>query len=779
VRGELDWIVMKALEKDRNRRYETAASLARDLGRYLDDQPVLAGPPSAGYRLRKFLRRNQGPVWAATLVLATLTAGAVVSTWQAVRATLAERQARAALKAEQASREAEAAQRQHAEANLQLACDAVDQMLAEVGQTWLANVPQMGPLRRKLLEKALRFHQGFLRDKGTDPAVRLRAAEAQGNVARIHHLMGQFELARQDCDRAVDGFGELAAEFPAEPKYARLLARYVTLSGSVRKELGQFRKAVDAYRRALTLLEQLVADHPLVTPYRVELANTHVNLGALLRRMGQLQGAETAYRQALAIEEEQVARTPQDAESRRLLARIHNNLANLLKVTGRCDEAESAYRRALVLQESLAAEFPEKDGYQVELARTGYNLGNMHLQMGRHQEAEAAYRHALALQERVVSRTPVEPACRLELTRTCSNLSQLLHQVGRPKEGEPLARRGVAHGEEQIANFPGVAEYREDLAMSIHTLARLVQDLGRPLEAEPLFRRCLALQEALLAGQPNLPDYASDLACSLSSLAGLLNHRGDGTSALPMVRRAIDLQRQALQSNPQHPARREFLGEHYATLALTFVTLGHHAEAAQAVAESVRSDPNGWRGHQSAAGLLARCIPLAEADSALPQARRNAVARAYLDESRRHLTEAVAHASDPKALDRIAWSLVVGPCRRLGDWPRAVALARQATEREPATGTHWITLGLAQYRAAKTTAAQEALEHARRLLGDGNARLWLGRAMVHCRLGQSDQARACYERALRVAGDLENHDEDLRTLRDEVAALLGACDSRR
>src|SRR4029077_12545914 len=62
MRGELDWIVMKALEKDRNRRDETANGLAADLRRYLDDEPVQACPPSVGYRFRKFARRNKGPV---------------------------------------------------------------------------------------------------------------------------------------------------------------------------------------------------------------------------------------------------------------------------------------------------------------------------------------------------------------------------------------------------------------------------------------------------------------------------------------------------------------------------------------------------------------------------------------------------------------------------------------------------------------------------------------------------------------------------------------------
>jgi hypothetical protein len=93
VRGELDWIVMKALEKDRSRRYETANGFALDVQRYLAGEPVLAVPPSAGYRLRKFVRKNRGPLSVAAAFLLLLTVSAIASTWQAIRATVAERAA--------------------------------------------------------------------------------------------------------------------------------------------------------------------------------------------------------------------------------------------------------------------------------------------------------------------------------------------------------------------------------------------------------------------------------------------------------------------------------------------------------------------------------------------------------------------------------------------------------------------------------------------------------------------------------------------------------------
>jgi WD40 repeat protein/serine/threonine protein kinase/predicted Zn-dependent protease len=108
VRGELDWIVMKALEKDRNRRYETANGFAMDVQRYLADEPVLAGPPSRSYRLRKFVRRNKRPVLAAALILLTLVSG-ITGT------TLGLLQARGERDDKERAREAEAEQRTQAD----------------------------------------------------------------------------------------------------------------------------------------------------------------------------------------------------------------------------------------------------------------------------------------------------------------------------------------------------------------------------------------------------------------------------------------------------------------------------------------------------------------------------------------------------------------------------------------------------------------------------------------------------------------------------------------
>ena len=90
IRGDLDWIVMKALEKERNRRYDSANGFAADIERFLSDEPVEACPPSAAYRLRKLARKHRAAVTTATAIVASLVLGIVIATWQAIRATRAE-----------------------------------------------------------------------------------------------------------------------------------------------------------------------------------------------------------------------------------------------------------------------------------------------------------------------------------------------------------------------------------------------------------------------------------------------------------------------------------------------------------------------------------------------------------------------------------------------------------------------------------------------------------------------------------------------------------------
>ena len=151
LRGDLDWVVMKCLEKERDRRYETASGLARDIERYLANEVVEARPPSAGYRLRKFASRHKGQVVAAGLVLLSLVLGMVGTTWGLIRAARANT-ALAAANADLTTANAKV------QARYNLAVDAIKTFHTGVSEDFLLKQNQFKELRDRLLKSAADFY---------------------------------------------------------------------------------------------------------------------------------------------------------------------------------------------------------------------------------------------------------------------------------------------------------------------------------------------------------------------------------------------------------------------------------------------------------------------------------------------------------------------------------------------------------------------------------------------------------------------------------------------
>jgi len=224
IRGELDWIVMKCLEKDRNRRYDTANGLAMDVQRYLHDDPVLACPPSAGYRLRKFARKYRKLLRIAGVFLVLLVLGSAVSIWQAVRATRAE--GRALKEQEQALKE-----RDRAEASFRLARDAVDQLFTKVSQSPKLKAQPMEKFRKDLLHSTKGFYERFIDEHFDAPEVRNDLGLAYLRLAEIDRELGEYPAAEESLGKAIATFRELLREQPDMAEYERDLgASYAALA---------------------------------------------------------------------------------------------------------------------------------------------------------------------------------------------------------------------------------------------------------------------------------------------------------------------------------------------------------------------------------------------------------------------------------------------------------------------------------------------------------------------------------------------------------------------
>ena len=190
LRGDLDWVVMKCLEKERDRRYETASGLARDIQRYLADEVVEARPPSAGYRLRKFASRHRGQVVAASLVLLSLVLGMVGTTWGLIRAA----RANTALAAANADL---TAANTKVQARYNLAVDAIKTFHTGVSEDFLLKQNQFKELRDRLLKSAADFYGKLsaLLGNETDLASRRALAASNFELADLTDKVGRKEEA--------------------------------------------------------------------------------------------------------------------------------------------------------------------------------------------------------------------------------------------------------------------------------------------------------------------------------------------------------------------------------------------------------------------------------------------------------------------------------------------------------------------------------------------------------------------------------------------------------
>jgi serine/threonine protein kinase len=259
VPRDLETIVQKAIEREPVHRYATAGELAADLQRFLDDEPIRARRTTAVERSARWTRRNPAITALGGVLVVLLVAVTVASLLVASHmARLAERQTRAAegerearLVALRQTRAAEA-QKARADANFAKARAAVDDYLTKVGDSQLLGVPGMQPLRRQLLESALEFYEGFLKERGDDPAVRTGLADAQLRVARIHQVMGQEDEARRAFSSALALYQSLARRedlLAADPGNTRL-----------RQELASTRMALARIGVALGQAERARAD---------------------------------------------------------------------------------------------------------------------------------------------------------------------------------------------------------------------------------------------------------------------------------------------------------------------------------------------------------------------------------------------------------------------------------------------------------------------------------------------------------------------------------------
>jgi tetratricopeptide (TPR) repeat protein len=243
---------MKALEKEPNRRYPTANSLADDLQRYLQHEPISAGKPSGWYRLRKFARRNNGPVTAATLVALALIVGIIGTTVGLVEARRQEEIAREETRQKNVALRQEEQQRRLAEKRFAEKREAMDEILRQFSDKRLNALPGTQEIRQVLLARGVEQYESMFRDNRNDRAVRLSLADRYIQLGRVQSEISTLQQALEPLTKAEELL-RLAAE--REPNDVDLRFRLAV----VRYEIGYCYWEHKEHERGLPILKEALA----------------------------------------------------------------------------------------------------------------------------------------------------------------------------------------------------------------------------------------------------------------------------------------------------------------------------------------------------------------------------------------------------------------------------------------------------------------------------------------------------------------------------------------
>jgi serine/threonine protein kinase/tetratricopeptide (TPR) repeat protein len=588
VRGDLDWIAMRCLEKDRTRRYATANDLARDIQRHLDDQAVEACPPSTVYRLRKLLRRHKGPVSAAALVLLVLLGGMLGTAWGLVRAETARRQEfeqRKIAEAKEAQAVAEEAKARAAAAQERLAKDqaraAIDQYIGAVVESELLNDGRFQPLRKKLLADALQYYEEFARALEHDPEGRGDLADALARVSVVNYQSGSVANAVAAIARAVELYRSLRDANPGVASYECRLADALNDQGTFQEKIGELDAAWNSYQSAQTIYERLTTSEDAVSDYQDKLAVNCVNLGALEDNMGRRSQALANMGRALGIYEKLASNNPTVKNHQFHLAGVYVNLGRFQREAGEPQAALANFRRAREIFEQLVAENPAAANDRNHLAVVYCELGDLQAALGERLAALGSLSQAIAVQEELAAMNPNVPAFRGKLARSLTNVGILHGQAGDHRAALASFQRAATIREKLVEENPTVVENQQELAGSINNIAGAQYELGDRAAALANMQRSVAIKETLAAQNPELTLLRHDLALSFSNLGIFHSVAGDHQAALASFQRAVAIEERLATDNPDVVKYQNALATGYDGLAQEHSTLGN-GEAALA-----------------------------------------------------------------------------------------------------------------------------------------------------------------------------------------------------
>ena len=519
--GDLDWVAMKALEKDRNRRYATPGSFAEDVERYLSDEAIQARPPSTAYRLKKLVQRNRGAVFTAAIVALALLSGTAISAWQAVRATHAERASLAAAKAEKVAAESARLSAQTARVAAESEKEAKQEALARETETKavlgfvenriLAAARPLGETGglgrevtlRKAIESALPYVE---KSFASQPLIEARLRLTLG---WSFSLLGDAKTAAEQHEAARAIYTRLRG-----PDHRDTLNSMLQLARCY-DDLGRYPDALELRTQALAQIKaKLGADHPLTLEGMNELAESYMSIGRHA-------DARNLHERTLALRKAKLGADHPDTLT------SMNNLARSYTGLGLYTEAAKLYEETVALMKVKLG----PDDSETLISMNG--LAIAYFRLSRYAEALKLHEEILSLQKAKLG--PDHPLT----LHTMTNLANDLDSLGQPNAALKLREETLVLQKAKLG--PG----HPDTLMSMYNLAVSYDTLGRKADALKLQKELLPLQKAKLG-----PDHPYTLQ-TMSTLAVSYAVLGRHAEGIKLLEETLAIQK--VKRGPGHP----------------------------------------------------------------------------------------------------------------------------------------------------------------------------------------------------------------------------------
>ena len=519
LQEDLDWIVLKAIESDRELRYASASELDADLERHFADQPVSVGPPSGSYRARKFVRRHKLAVAFAATTAALLVGATITVSVQARRI---------------------AAARNTAQLRQGQAEDLIGFMLGDL-RTRLTAVGQLG-----VLDEVAKKSMGYFAavpEKDLSNEELFRRSQALSQLGQVRMSQGKLDSAMAVFQQSLALAEGLSRRDSSNGSWQLGLGASQFYVGYVHFRRNELDSAMAHFKAYLRITERLVALYPDSLAYRTEMGLANSNIGSTLEAMGDLPGARAAYERKNAVLEELVRRDSAKLDWRRDLGNGYNTLGVVQRKLGDLAAAERSHRLELATERAIAARDTANRTYRERVALAQSYLGELLMVEGKLSEAADPVTESRAAYAAVAA----YDTANVDRQRALA-IADRLAGVYALEAGDAVTARGPALAsytllESLAKRAPTNAVLKFNVARSLTLLGNTELALGRAAEAEASQRRALEIVEPALEKKPtdlNTRVAVSDAQLALGDALASRGRRAEATVAWQRSLATID-----------------------------------------------------------------------------------------------------------------------------------------------------------------------------------------------------------------------------------------------